>query len=174
MSATEQKEKTWEVTFELHGEETTVLMRPDDTILQAAELAGLRAPYDCRRGNCLTCAGRFKAASSYNLVTTLRQEAGGAVTLDSDTFLCDEAKDEGFFLSCCSYPVGPGLRVELGVQKEAWQIQYCDRLRDEATRAAALEAVAQVQRGYSERNPDKFVADLERQFEGEGGVDGAA
>jgi ferredoxin len=160
-TTTPELETAWEVYFELGDEVRSVLVGQSETLLQAAERVSLRTPYDCRRGNCVTCAARFTADSSYNLHTAVRHNG----VEDPDTFLCDEAKDQGFFLSCCSYAVGPGLRVKLGQQSEAWQIQYCDRFLDEDTTAALRAASAAVMRDRAERHPAEFRDDLEQQFD---------
>jgi ferredoxin len=160
-TTTPELETAWEVHFELGDEVRSVLVGQSETLLQAAERVSLRTPYDCRRGNCVTCAARFTAGSSYNLKTAVRHNGEE----DPDTFLCDEAKDQGYFLSCCSYAVGPGLKVKLGQQSEAWQIQYCDRFLDEDTTAALRAASAAVMRDRAERYPAEFRDDLEQQFD---------
>ena len=45
--------KTHKVTFKKSG--ITVDVAEDEYILEAAEDAGLRLPYDCRSGTCTTC-----------------------------------------------------------------------------------------------------------------------
>ncbi|CAM9238845.1 unnamed protein product [Chrysoparadoxa australica] len=119
LTMSSRADKIWEVEVRLGEETRMIAVRPGDSILTACELSQLRHPYDCRRGNCISCAGRFTPSSSRNLETYIVGPEGGK---DPETFLCDEAKDEGFFLACCSYPVGPGLVLELGTSGEAWKV----------------------------------------------------
>lgn len=48
--------KTHKVTFRRKG--VTIECAEDEYILERAEAAGLRLPYDCRSGTCTTCIAR--------------------------------------------------------------------------------------------------------------------
>ena len=62
---------------------------PNTFILDAAELKGVPAPYSCRAGACSSCA-------------SIVQE--GEVDQSGNLFLEDSKIDQGWILSCISYP----------------------------------------------------------------------
>lgn len=127
-----------------------LLAETTQPLLTIAEMAGFRAPSECRRGNCLSCAARLLPGSSWNYAT------------DPDTFLCDEARDAGFILTCCTYPVGPGLKLQLEQQSEAFQIQFYDRLT--AGREAGTVASAKTVTNYNMRHITRWMEQTEGQF----------
>lgn len=44
-----------------HGREAAIEAAPDETVLEAAERAGVGLPFGCRTGACGTCTGRLTA-----------------------------------------------------------------------------------------------------------------
>ena len=76
---------------------------PDSTILDAAEDAGIDTlPASCRAGACAACAGKV-----------LR----GSVDQESQAFLSDEQKKQGYCLTCVAYPTSD-LVLQTAVESE--------------------------------------------------------
>lgn len=147
-----------EVTLQLFGEEIVINAPENVSILEIAEAAGLRSPWECRRGNCITCAGKFAEGSTSNLKTYVTYKDA-----KDESFLCKEAIEAGFFLSCCSYVAGPGLKLDLGMTSEASVAQYSTRYSGTET-SEQNQPTATVIRGHLGEPPDEFIASLEKVF----------
>lgn len=78
------------VKVKLYGEETTIEVEQDESILQAAFRAGLDPPFSCQVGVCGSCMAKLES---------------GEVNMDERDALTDEEIENGFILTCQSHPI---------------------------------------------------------------------
>jgi ring-1,2-phenylacetyl-CoA epoxidase subunit PaaE len=78
-----------QITVTINGVTTDVEGHPDDTVLEAGELAGLDLPYSCRGGVCATCRAKV---------------IEGSVEMDHNYALEPWETQAGFVLTCQSHP----------------------------------------------------------------------
>lgn len=84
------------VHLERRGQAFDFTVQPGQTILEAAEQAGLYLPFSCRAGTCATCAGQCTK--------------GEAVMYTQDGRI-ESAATKGLIFSCVAYPKSDTIRV---------------------------------------------------------------
>lgn len=98
-----------------------------ETVLEAAHRVGIRLPYDCRTGTCITCVGRLIAiedgkTDSDDAETDRPLDAADGFTYRrSPEALTDRERADGYVLLCiaapranCCVEVGSRVRTEVG------------------------------------------------------------
>lgn len=78
------------IKVELYGMKSEINVRLNQTILEAAQDAGLDPPYSCTVGVCTTCRARLRS---------------GKVNMDEREGLSDAEIDAGYILTCQSHPI---------------------------------------------------------------------
>ena len=138
------------------GRTGSVFVQPHETILMALErsrssLSMSSLPFDCQRGNCLTCSGLVKEGSS----SIVRGDDGLAPAVG------DNLRKKGFVLTCSSYVVGEGVKIELGQCNDAWTETYKTQPESgmpDMGNAAAAKAL----RLLAEKDVPKWAKDTEK------------
>jgi ferredoxin len=129
-----------------------------ETILAALERNGIMdrlclpfLPSDCRRGNCLTCAGKVLSGND----AIVRGEDGLSPQGS------EELKRTGYILTCCSYVVADGAQIELDAKNEVWGDMYQARFTSREAEQTKRESVAHLLRLRAESNVPRWKAETE-------------
>ncbi|WP_049923169.1 2Fe-2S iron-sulfur cluster-binding protein [Halopiger djelfimassiliensis] len=118
----------YDVTLEWpDGGTDAIPVDPQETVLEAAQRAGVRLPYDCRKGTCITCVGRLLEIENGD--TDVGADGTDQPPDPADAFsyrrspaaLTDRERADGYVLLCiaspqtdCRLEVGPRVRSEVG------------------------------------------------------------
>ncbi|MGB0850049.1 MAG: 2Fe-2S iron-sulfur cluster-binding protein [Bacteroidia bacterium] len=78
------------IKVEVYGDEKEITVKPTETILIAAQDAGMDPPYSCTVGVCTTCRARLRS---------------GKASMDEREGLSDAEIDEGYILTCQAHPL---------------------------------------------------------------------
>jgi len=94
------------VTLEWVDGDRTETVTPDEgeSILEAAEAAGIGLPFGCRTGACATCTGRLLD--------------GSIIHRRPPRALKERHRDDGYVLTCLAVPDGD-VRVAVGANRQA-------------------------------------------------------
>jgi ferredoxin len=98
----------YQVELQYQGSQYNLSVPDDQTILAAAQAAGIDLPFSCSAGVCTTCAAQVLAGS-------LDQSGGMGVSPD--------LKAQGYALLCVSYPRSD-LKIEAGKEDTVYQLQF--------------------------------------------------
>jgi ring-1,2-phenylacetyl-CoA epoxidase subunit PaaE len=90
------KEQT--VTIKYEGKDYALLVKPHETILEAALNQDIDLPYSCQAGMCTACMGKCVA---------------GTVQMDEEDGLTDNEIKQGYVLTCVSHPMSAGVVIEV-------------------------------------------------------------
>lgn len=100
--------KTYTVEIQHQGSTHTLSIADDETILAAAQAAGLDLPTSCGAGVCTTCAAQI-------LEGTVDQTDGMGVS--------PELQAQGYALLCVAYPRSD-LKIETEKEDTVYQLQF--------------------------------------------------
>ncbi|MEQ9468489.1 MAG: ferredoxin--NADP reductase [Ekhidna sp.] len=88
-----------EVTILLDGEEYSITVKKNASILDTALNNDLDMPYSCQSGLCTACRGKC---------------VEGQISIDEAEGLSQDELDEGYVLTCVGKPLSDRIRVEIG------------------------------------------------------------
>lgn len=99
---------TYSVEIKHQGTVHTIAVDQQETILAAAQAAGLELPTSCSAGVCTTCAA---------LITE------GSVSQEDGMGVSQELQDQGYALLCVAYPTSD-IKLETEKEDEVYQAQF--------------------------------------------------
>ena len=100
--------QTFTITAEFEGTQHTFPCRSDQTVLAAAEAAGVPLPSSCCSGVCTTCAAKLTSGSVH------QPDAMGVKA---------ELREQGYALLCVSYPLSD-LQLLAGQEDALYEVQF--------------------------------------------------
>ncbi|MCS6821840.1 MAG: ferredoxin--NADP reductase [Microscillaceae bacterium] len=86
------------VTIHYEGLTHQVIVKPTQTILEAALKQGIQLPYSCQSGLCTACMGKC---------------IQGKVKLDEEDALTPKELEQGYILTCVGHPLTPNVVIEI-------------------------------------------------------------
>ncbi|ELY65874.1 2Fe-2S iron-sulfur cluster-binding protein [Natrinema versiforme] len=115
----------YDVTLEwADGRTESIVVADDETVLEAAQRARIRLPYDCRSGTCITCVGRLIGLEDGDGGRDENEPidaAEGFTYRRQPQALTEQEGADGYVLLCiaspradCRLEVGPRVRAEVG------------------------------------------------------------
>ena len=166
----DEKEKPadqFDVQVAYEGRVCNIQVRSDETILAAMERTGAAdelslpsLPYDCRRGNCLTCTGKHSA----NRQTSSIEFGEDGLS----PHMSKEVRKKGYILTCSSHVVGDGVSLELGLNSDAWTDMHKNRLEEEPMPTIGRAAMAREIRRNDEKDLRRWAAETKSALEKSG------
>jgi ferredoxin len=99
---------TFTAEINYQGQQYTIPVSADQTVLESAQAAGLDLPFSCSAGVCTTCAAQLTAG------TVEQPDAMG---------LSPDLQEKGYALLCVSYPRSD-LKIETEKEDEVYQLQF--------------------------------------------------
>lgn len=85
------------VTVVIDGEEHTIQLNEQETIMEGAERIGIDPPYSCQSGVCTTCKAKV---------------VSGEVEMENNFGLGEDEIREGYALTCIGRPKVAGTKVD--------------------------------------------------------------
>ncbi|MDC1068608.1 ferredoxin--NADP reductase [Candidatus Kapabacteria bacterium] len=86
-----------EVTVMIYGEEHTITVEPDETILQAGIRQNLDPPFSCQIAACATCQAKV---------------LDGKIEMEADDALTEDEIEDGYVLTCVSHPLTSTAKID--------------------------------------------------------------
>jgi ring-1,2-phenylacetyl-CoA epoxidase subunit PaaE len=86
------------VTIKYEGKDYSLVVKPNETILEAALNQDIDLPYSCQAGMCTACMGKC---------------VEGKVIMDEEDGLTDKEISQGYVLTCVSHPASAGVVIEV-------------------------------------------------------------